>query len=111
LAECDGNVQSELCVPIIDLRNGLPPSADDVAASIASPLSAASSFIASRASSADEESAFSPAPSTASSSSSSSSSQVVVRGIIDAESFQPGFFTPPVIARIARLCYELGFVY
>lgn len=37
--------------------------------------------------------------------------RVRVRGIIDAESFAPNFFTPDVMAHVARTAYELGFVY
>ena len=91
--ECDAKVKSELCVPIIDLRGA----ALDTAAPVGS---------SDRQSDDDSHGAFITSPATG-----VDRPAVRVRGIIDAESFTPNFFTPEIIARVAHAAYELGFVY
>lgn len=93
-SECDAKVQSELCVPILDLTHGLPPNPSQASAS-----AAPDSFIVSRTDSSVSDNVISTA------------NEVTVRGIVDAESFQAGYFTPEVVARVTRLCYELSFLY
>ena len=90
--ECDAKVKSELCVPILDLRGAALEASSALALAPDQSDDARGAFITSPATGADR-----PA--------------VRVRGIIDAESFTPNFFTPEIMARVAHAAYELGFVY